>query len=185
MRILIMLLMVVVIGVNMYVWSLSISNYSSFIPTTSPIALPSRSPSISLDNSAQDSCAQFQTRFGTSVQELIDYINSQPESAQVMKDYRNLYGTIISLTPVNNLPFNIFLDTNGKVTGAECAQSNDQKDYAQDFDFTIPETDFAQIVRYREQLEANQAGTYLQNLKTTPDSVKQTILERIQALENQ
>ena len=101
----------------------------------------------------------------------------------VMRGYRYVSGQVISLAPANNLPFLLTFDGNGKITDFDCSNPQIAKDYSQDIDFNIPETDFAQIIRFRESLEAEQTVTYLQNMTTTPPEAKQIILERIQKLQ--
>lgn len=168
--------MVLTVAANGFVW------YKEFLPVASnSINLSSTTPA----PAPAENCAQFSARFGTTAADLMDYINDQPESAVVMKGYRNLYGEVISLTPGNNLPLLIQLDTGGKVTNFDCTESKNKRDYSQDIDFTIPETDFAQIVRYRESLEAEQASVYLKNLTTNSPEAKRIILERIQNLSTQ
>jgi hypothetical protein len=176
MRYAILFLMVVTLGVNIWVWSYTLEK-SPFSPLP-----PSPSPTTN-NNQANNSCAEFQNKFGTSAEELVNYINQQPESAQVMIGYRNLYGKITGLMPNSYFPLIIRLNGQGKVAKVECLDSTETRDYKVDLDFSIPETDFAQIVRYRESLETSQAQTYLQNLKTNPTEAKQKILVRIQGLE--
>lgn len=156
---------------------------TTFNPQPSPLVSPS--PELTQrrnQTAAEESCSQFATRFGVSAEELISYINGQPEAAVVMQGYRLVYGQVLSILPGNNFPFVINLDNGAKITSISCTEPTAERDYSQDFDFTIPESDFAQIVRYRETLEASQAATYLQNMITTPPEAKQIILEQIEAL---
>lgn len=164
-----------------YVWYLeksvrSLSNPSSLIASPKLSSEPNTTPS--------DSCAQFKEKFGTSAEELVDFINNEPDSAVVLKGYRLIYGQITGLTPRSYFPIIFNLDSNAKVVSVRCEEPSAARDYSKDIDFTIPETDFAQIVRYRETLETDQTSTYLQNVKTTPELARQIILERIQSLGN-
>ncbi len=185
MRYLILLLLVVTLGVNVYVWSITFEN-SPFSPINlnpSPEVILNRSPSSNTTQiSTINNCDTFQSRFAVTTDELKNYINAQPESAQVVKGYRNLYGTITAILAKDNFPINFQLDDQGKITQISCAFTQVARDNTTDIDFVIPENDFARIVRYRETLDANQAPVYLQNLTTKPIDAKNTILERLKEL---
>ncbi len=149
--------------------------------TTSP-KLSSASNETS-KNQSDETCVNFFARFGTSAEELVNFINDEPDSKNVIKGYRHLFGEVISLTPGKNLPLFVELDSNGKIITFQCVEKKLERDYSQDIDFTIPEIDLAQIIRYRETLETKQTASYLQNVTTNPPGAKNIILQRIQALE--
>jgi len=128
-----------------------------------------------------DNCAQFPSRFGITSDELVNYINNQPESATVMKDFDNITGTIVAQESANNIPITIKLDNTAKITSWQCEKANITLDPEKDIDFTIPEADFAMLVRNRDNLDESQAANYLQSLTTNPPSAKQTIILRIQS----
>ncbi len=141
---------------------------------------PSKSPASSISDS--NNCDDFQARLGITSEELVEFINNEPESAKVLKGYQNLFGNVTGILPGDSLPLKIEL-SNGKIISLTCTESLTKRDYSQDIDFTIPQTDLAQIIRYRETLETDQVVSYMQNLTSNPPEAKTIILERIQALE--
>lgn len=174
--IVIALIIIIVAGGGYYLYYLkSLEALNTYKPLVNP------SSAQSSNSTSDENCSEFTTRFGTSASDLVQFINSEPDAVEVMRGYRYISGTITSLTPGNNLPVFITYDENGKIISWECTQKK-TKDPTKDFSFTMPETDFAQIVRYRESLEESQAQTYLQNVTTNPGIVKSTILQRIQNL---
>lgn len=128
-------------------------------------------------------CAQFTEKFGTTASELVNFVNNEPDSAIVLKGYYLIYAKITGLIPNQYMPMVLNLDGNGKITDFSCDEPTAARDYSKDIDVTIPETDLAQIIRYRDTLETEQAALYLQNATTNPSEAKEIIVSRIQSLE--
>ena len=129
-----------------------------------------------------DPCADFSSRFGATPQGLIDFVNSNKESAQILSGWRYLYGQIQGkrLTP----PYPILIKLNeGKIETITCKKPDFSLDEKLDVEFSLPEADFKYIVSNRENLEANESINYLQNLNTKPSSVKMEVIQRIENLE--
>lgn len=125
------------------------------------------------------SCPQIFDRYGVSVQYLVNKINNEPESAVVMRDFRQISGEVISTN--NNLFLYIHFNESGKINSFIC---KDKKIYARldssrDFSLTIPEADFKNIVQNIDNLNEGQVASYLGNIKTDLAGIKKTILERI------
>lgn len=174
----VLLVVLAVISTGGYLFYLN-----QIVPDSSSPVYSMINPNKSNTTSVSDnSCQKFSQKFGTSSTELVSFINNEPDSATVVKGYRYLFGKITGYIPNDYFPLFIEIDSTGKIIKFECSESKIQKDYSKDIDFTIPESDLAQIIRYRESLETDQTITYLQNLKTTPDEAKNIFIERISSL---
>lgn len=125
-------------------------------------------------------CADFINRFGISSNELVNYINDQPESAVVTAGFKNLYGTVLGLTQDRNMSMFAKIDNDGKISDFVCEENSTKPNPKTDIVFAIPENDFSQLIRYRETLEGDQTATYMQNMTTKPPETKNIIMRRIQ-----
>lgn len=176
-------LVFMVLSTGGYVWYLE--KNTANIENIQALSLPSPSKTSS-SNTAQTNtkeCAEFLRKFGTSAQELVGFVNGEPDSAIVLKGYLLIYAKITGLTPGSYLPVVLNLDSNGKITDYSCEKPQQNRNYSEgEVDVSIPETDLAQIIRYRETPETQQAVEYLQNMTTTPPEAKQQFLERLESL---
>jgi len=136
----------------------------------------------STTNQTVDACADFTTRFEISPEELMTFINSEPDATSVLMGYRYIAGEIILTENKEKLPFMLTIDSSGKVTSAECSLPTQKLDDLQDFSYVIPEADFANIITNRNTLQSAQVEQYFANFSTTPASAKQTMIKKIQGM---
>ena len=151
-----------------------------YFVSTKQSSTESTVPSTSTSSQSTDSCSLFSTRFGISVDELQNFINSEPDAARVLQGFHYLIGEIIGQSS-GNFPLIIEVDETGKVVNIVCKKLKIAKS-EQNVEFTIPEADFIYIVQNRNNLQKDQATTYLKNITATPTQAKQIILQRIQGL---
>lgn len=132
-------------------------------------------------------CPDFQSRFGSTPEELVMFINEEKDAAPVLFGFQNILLDIQPIPTQSEIKIILKLNGSGKIDSYSC-KANEIKSFKssssglENVEISIPEADFAQLVRLRESIETSPTLSYLQNMTSNPTSVKNTLLQRIQQL---
>lgn len=144
-------------------------------------------PTSSSQTTIQNVCRDFQSRFGTTPEELVMFINDEPDAAALLMGFKNVLVFVKALPTNEDIKIILKVTADGKISSYSC-DLNEIKNFKsstsgiENVEFIMPENDFAQIVRYRENLETAQLSNYLQNTTSNPVTAKSTLMRKIQEL---
>ena len=179
---LLIILVVVGLGAGGYWWYIKRPAKETVAPSVELNPTPTPTATDESNQQVIGCEADFRQRFSMTPNDLMAYVNNQPEAATVLVGFRNFSGKIIATSSSNNLPLNFDLNSTGKITKIDCSQYRTGENYTKDVDFTIPEADFARLISNKDNLQENQISGYFQNFTTKPATAKQIIFERILSL---
>lgn len=133
-------------------------------------------------------CRDFQSRFGSTLEELVMFINEEKDAIPVLIGFQNILLNIQPIPTQSEIKMILKLNGSGKVDSYSCGANEIQSfkpssNGLENVEISIPEVDFAQLVRLRESIETTPTVNHLQNMTTDPASAKDTLLQRIQQLQ--
>lgn len=133
-------------------------------------------------------CRDFPSRFGSTPEELVMFINEEKDASPVLIDFQSILLDVQPITTQSEIKMILKLNGSGKVDSYSCATSEIQSfnpsiNGLENVEISIPEADFTQLVRLRESIETSPTLSHLQNITSNPASAKNILLQRIQQLQ--
>lgn len=133
-------------------------------------------------------CSGFQSRFGSTPEELVMFINEEKDASPVLIDFQSILLDVQPIPTQSEIKMILKLNGSGKVDSYSCATSEIQSfnpsiNGLENVKISIPEADFAQLVRLRESIETSPTLSHLQNMTSDPTIAKNILLQRIQQLQ--